>query len=290
LLEALEAVVRYRKPSEPVREPLRVMVTRDGDVFAAETEKVARWIEEGQTLVHALASLVAEFRARAEAAEQESQRLREQAAVDRWDGAAAERARRGAGRCRWSAHFALQPGGIVGSEQARLEWGHADVLTGLLTVPLSKNGQARRVPMNAAVRSALIDVGASRQHPADPTERVFSLSYRQVNRLLGKAVERAQGALRDAGKDASRRDGFTWHGLRHSFASRLVMNGVDLLTVKELGGWKTLAMVQRYAHLAPDHLRAAVDGLVRGAESRVELERNVNTTPAVAEPERADVS
>ena len=39
------------------------------------------------------------------------------------------------------------------------------------------------------------------------------------------------------------------------------MAGVDLLTVQR-GGWRTLAMVQRYAHLAPDHLRAAVERLV----------------------------
>jgi hypothetical protein len=79
-LKPFEAAIRYRKAKEPAREPLRVMGTPDGDTLAAETEKVARWIEEGQTLVHALALLVAEFRARAEAAEQESRRLREQAA------------------------------------------------------------------------------------------------------------------------------------------------------------------------------------------------------------------
>ena len=39
--------------------------------------------------------------------------------------------------------------------------------------------------------------------------------------------------------------------------------GVDLLTVQKLGGWRTLSMVQRYGHLAPDHLRAAAERLVR---------------------------
>ena len=54
-----------------------------------------------------------------------------------------------------------------------------------------------------------------------------------------------------------------WRAVRHTFASRLVMAGVGLLTVKELGGWRTLAMVQRCAHLAPGHLHAAVERLTR---------------------------
>ena len=39
------------------------------------------------------------------------------------------------------------------------------------------------------------------------------------------------------------------------------MAGVDLLTIKKLGGWKTLSMVERYAHLSPDHTREAVERL-----------------------------
>ena len=54
----------------------------------------------------------------------------------------------------------------------------------------------------------------------------------------------------------------TWHALRHTFASRLVAAGVDLRTVQELGGWRTLSMVQRYAHLSPGHLVAAVEKIV----------------------------
>ena len=57
-------------------------------------------------------------------------------------------------------------------------------------------------------------------------------------------------------------DGVTWHALRHTFASRLVAAGVDLRTVQELEGWKTLSMVQRYAHLSPGHLAAAVEKIV----------------------------
>lgn len=50
--------------------------------------------------------------------------------------------------------------------------------------------------------------------------------------------------------------------LRHTFASRLVMAGVDLYTVKELLGHKTTQMTSRYVHLSPDHQRRAVEILV----------------------------
>ena len=65
-------------------------------------------------------------------------------------------------------------------------------------------------------------------------------------------------------KEAKLPGSVTLHTLRHTFASRLVMAGVDLLTVKDLGGWGDLTMVQRYAHLAPAHRREAVEALARG--------------------------
>jgi integrase len=65
-------------------------------------------------------------------------------------------------------------------------------------------------------------------------------------------------------KDAKLTGIVSFHTLRHTFASRLVMAGVDLLTVQSLGGWKDLAMVQRYAHLAPAHRREAIEALARG--------------------------
>jgi len=40
------------------------------------------------------------------------------------------------------------------------------------------------------------------------------------------------------------------------------MAGVDLRAAQELGGWKTLSMVQRYSHLAPERLAAAVERIV----------------------------
>ena len=56
---------------------------------------------------------------------------------------------------------------------------------------------------------------------------------------------------------------FRFHDLRHTFASNLLMEGVDIMTVRELLGHKTLEMALRYSHLAPAHKTRAVNILDR---------------------------
>ena len=73
--------------------------------------------------------------------------------------------------------------------------------------------------------------------------------YRNFRTAFEQAVQRA--GLMD----------FTFHDLRHTFASRLVMAGIDLPTVKELLGHKSIAMTLRYTHLSIDHKQRAVSAL-----------------------------
>jgi integrase len=73
---------------------------------------------------------------------------------------------------------------------------------------------------------------------------------------------------------------FRFHDLRHTFASRLAMDGVDLYTVQRAGGWKTGVMVQRYAHLSPDHIRAAVERLACRSTSGANGHQNGHQAPA----------
>lgn len=144
--------------------------------------------------------------------------------------------------------------GLRRSEQLNLRWAHVDFATGVVTVTRSKNGEARHVPMNDTVRTILralpsrlksefVFPSASGETPID--------GQNLANRIFVPAARRAKI------------EGLRWHDLRHTFASRLVMAGVDIRTVQELLGHKTIQMTLRYAHLSPGHRLEAVQRLNR---------------------------
>jgi integrase len=100
--------------------------------------------------------------------------------------------------------------------------------------------------------------------PEEPVFRARNGSrYRDISTAFTTAVQRA--SIPD----------FTFHDLRHTFASRLVMAGVDLTTVKELMGHKHIAMTLRYAHLAPGHKRSAIAVLDRIGEKSQQFSQQV---------------
>jgi len=114
----------------------------------------------------------------------------------------------------------------------------------------TKNYESRVVPMNRIVCDAL------RKQP-----RRLDSPYVFCN-LNGEPF----GDVDTSFATALRKSGlphFRFHDLRHTFASWLVMGGVDIRTVQELLGHKDIRMTMRYAHLAPDHMKRAVEILDR---------------------------
>ena len=158
--------------------------------------------------------------------------------------------------------LALHTGMRLG-ELLALRWEDVDFYTGTLTIRRAKSGEGRRVPMNAVVRETLADLRRERVQAARQSGEREILSPHVFCSPEGHQWQNFYRDWYKALKHAEIRD-LRPHDLRHTFASRLVMAGVDLLTVKELLGHKTLAMTLRYSYLSPTHQRQVVERLTPG--------------------------
>jgi len=141
--------------------------------------------------------------------------------------------------------FALHTGMRKG-EILALKWNDVDLKQKLIFVRGSKNGEKRELPMADEVSWRFVSL---------PKTSTYVFDFGNRNRI--EAIRKGfTSALKKAGIED-----FKFHDLRHTFASHLVMAGVDLLTVKELLGHKSISMTLRYAHLNPDHKRRAIESL-----------------------------
>jgi integrase len=75
----------------------------------------------------------------------------------------------------------------------------------------------------------------------------------------GKSLHNNFKRYWNQGRKTAKLDDFRFHDLRHTFASRLVRQGVSTYIVQHVGGWRTASMMARYAHLDPNTIRAAVE-------------------------------
>ena len=125
----------------------------------------------------------------------------------------------------------------------------------------SKNNETRDIPANKTLQIILMPLIDKTKDPQD---------YIFFNPKTKKPYDDVKKSFKTALKKAGI-ENFTFHDLRHTFASHLVMNGVDLMTIKELLGHKDIKMTMRYAHLSPNHKRLAVQKL----ESVYEAEKKV---------------
>ncbi len=119
---------------------------------------------------------------------------------------------------------------------------------------LLKNGTARSIPQTDRVRE-LVQKRRAELGEVDEDTLLWPVSYSTYRGAFDRAKERAKLG-----------DDVTIHTLRHTCASRLVQNAVDIRRVKEWMGHKSLVVTMRYAHLAPEHLFEAAAALGRGSK------------------------
>ena len=152
--------------------------------------------------------------------------------------------------------------GMRWGELRNLEWEDVDWNENVLHIRIKENwspkGGERKIPMNDAVCSILKNVQSKVNFPDG--NKSF---HRWIFTTKTGSQVRQQGTW-TAFKLACRKAGIedaTLHSLRHTFASHLVMAGVDLATVSKLLGHKDISTTMIYSHLSPDHLRGAVEKL-----------------------------
>ena len=136
-----------------------------------------------------------------------------------------------------------------------LEWRRVDLKNNLVVLEGSntKSGKRRSLSLNAEARLAMLGLARYRAEHCPASPWIF---VRRNGERLQEIDTAFKWLLRHVGIE-----NFRIHDLRHTCASWLVSRGVQLYAVKELLGHSTIKMTERYAHLSPDNVRAAVSVL-----------------------------
>ncbi len=124
---------------------------------------------------------------------------------------------------------------------------NVDLKHGLILLDKTTNGNRREIPITQTLRNTLKSI-----------QRRLDVPYVFYSPKTGKRYKDVKGSFKTAVRRAKIKD-FKFHDTRHTFASHLVMSGVDITTVSKLLGHKSLKMTLRYAHLSKQHLLNAVD-------------------------------
>ena len=143
--------------------------------------------------------------------------------------------------------LAMSTGGRQ-SEIWGLSWKCVDLKNGFITFEETKNDEPRSVPLTGHALEMMLERSKTRRIETNLVfpSRVDPQKHFNFRRPFVMALK------------AAHIEDFRWHDLRHCAASYLVMAGVDMRTVAEILGHKTIQMTQRYAHLSPEHLKDAV--------------------------------
>ena len=148
--------------------------------------------------------------------------------------------------------------GMRRGEILSLKWEQVDLRHGYISLRDTKSGEGREIPINKTLDGLVNEMPHSIESIYIFTDKDGN-PYKGVKRSFNTALRNAEIY------------GATFHTLRHTFASQLVMASVDLASVQELLGHKSLNMTLRYAHLAPEHKTKAVkklDEVLRNTEEK----------------------
>jgi excisionase family DNA binding protein len=160
--------------------------------------------------------------------------------------------------------------GMRKGEIFNLKWQDVDFEKREITVTKSKSGKQRRIPINTVLFNLLY----AHKVQNGKSEYVFT------NPKTGKPYSDIKKSFSSALEEAGIED-FHFHDLRHTFASRLVRNGVDLNTVKELMGHYSITTTQRYLHSQAKEKMHAVESLAgQKKENVLQWQKSVKSVAA----------
>ncbi len=142
--------------------------------------------------------------------------------------------------------------GMRRGEVLNLRWSQVDFQNRTIRAEKTKSGKDRYIPLNSELLKALLELHAKRRND----------DYVFTNPETGGPFKDVKRAFKTSCRKASI-SGLRFHDLRHTFASRLVERGVDLITVKELLGHSTVKMTERYTHPYKEHKQMAVELLMQ---------------------------
>ena len=158
--------------------------------------------------------------------------------------------------------FAYQ--GLREQENLQLQWEDVDFKRAVLFIRRSKNGEPRQIPMHKKTWWVLARQWIKQRKPTSGNVWLNSKRkpYTDTRKTGcgGSPIRKAHIlALKRLKRDYDIVLKMRCHDWRHDFASRMVMAGVDLITLQRIGGWKSLDMVKRYATLSQKHESDAIN-------------------------------
>jgi integrase len=145
-----------------------------------------------------------------------------------------------------AAHTGLRRGSLF-----NLRWEQVDLANRVMRIPRTKNGRPLSLPLNATALKTLKALDE-----AKTPESLYVFAHKSGPKA-GEPVQDVKNGFHAALELAGIED-FTWHDLRHTFASWLMMRGASLRSLAELLGHQSMKMTMRYAHLSPAFLSAEV--------------------------------